>query len=125
MSQTQRSGRFEDIVVWQKSRDLVKAIYLISSKGEFSRDFHLKNQIRKAVISIPSNIAEGFGRHSKKEFLNYLSIARGSLFEVRCQLILAYDLRYISTKELDDLASNCFEINRLLGGLRKAIKKTL
>ncbi|MGV0106364.1 four helix bundle protein [Nostoc sp. DSM 114160] len=70
---------FEDLKVWQKGIDLVKQIYLITKKGELSKDFALRDQLRRASVSIPTNIAEGFERYSRKEYLNFLNIAKGLL----------------------------------------------
>ncbi|WP_448268192.1 four helix bundle protein [Nostoc sp. DSM 114159] len=70
---------FEDLKVWQKGIDLVKQIYLITKKGELSKDFGLRDQLRRASVSIPTNIAEGFERYSRKEYLNFLNIAKGLL----------------------------------------------
>ena len=78
--------RFEDIEGWKMARELTKEIYRVSSSGNFSRDYGLCNQIRKASVSIMSNIAEGFERGGNKEFCNFLSIAKGSAAEVRAQL---------------------------------------
>lgn len=86
---------FEDIEAWQKARDLVRRVYHISQGSEFSRDYALKDQMRRAAISIMSNIAEGFERNGNKEFIHFLSIAKGSAGEVRSQLYVALDQRYI------------------------------
>ncbi len=81
--------RFEDIKAWQKARELVKNIYQATSVGKFARDFVLRDQIRRAAVSIMSNIAEGFEREGNKEFLQFLSLAKGSCGEVRAQLYVA------------------------------------
>lgn len=93
--------RFEDLEVWQKARDVVNAVYQASSAGTFSRDYALRDQIRRAVVSIPSNIAEGFSRHSNKEFIQFLSISKGSVAEVQSQLYAAVDQDYISQEAFD------------------------
>jgi len=95
--------RFEDLKVWQGSRDAVNAIYKISANGAFARDYALRDQIRRAAISIPSNIAEGFSRHSNKEFIQFLFIAKGSAAEVQSQLYTALDQGYISQGEFDSI----------------------
>ena len=87
--------RFEDLDVWQKARDAVNAVYHVSSDGLFSRDYALRDQIRRAAISVPSNIAEGFSRHSNKEFIQFLFISKGSTAEVQSQLYTALDQKYI------------------------------
>ena len=95
--------RFEDLKVWQGSRDAVNAIYKTSSNGAFARDYALRDQIRRAAISIPSNIAEGFSRHSNKEFIQFLFISKGSAAEVQSQLYTALDQGYISQGEFDSI----------------------
>lgn len=87
--------RFEDIEGWKLARQVTNQVYELSSAGEFSRDFALVNQMRRASISIMSNIAEGFERDGNKEFLQFLSIAKGSCGEVRSQLYIAFDRKYV------------------------------
>ena len=87
--------RIEDILVWQKAKSLTVEIYNASNHGNFARDFGLRDQIIRAAVSIPSNIAEGFGRGGNKEFLQFLSIAKGSLYELKTQLIIANEIRYL------------------------------
>ncbi len=95
---------FEETKIWQESRKLVNSIYLaIQSSTAFSQDYALGNQIKRAAISIPSNIAEGFERSTNKELIHFLFIAKGSAGEVRTQLWLANDLNYLNKKELDAL----------------------
>lgn len=95
--------KFEDLQVWQKSRDIVNLIYEISNKKEFSKDFALRDQIRRAVISIMSNISEGFSRDSTKEFIRFLFIAKSSASEVQSQLYIAKDQGYIEEKEFEEI----------------------
>ncbi len=85
-------NRFEEIEVWQLSRKLVKDIYKITTEPAFSKDFGLKDQIRRCAVSIPSNIAEGYERKSNVEFIRFLYISKGSAGELRTQLYIAYDL---------------------------------
>lgn len=113
---------FEDLIVWRRAMDLTEAIYRISSDSMFARDYGLKDQIRKASISITSNIAEGYERYSRKEFRQFLSIARGSTGEVRSQLYLARRLKYIDREEFEKLNSDCARISLYLGRLRNSIK---
>ncbi len=91
--------RFEDLEMWQASRRLASLIYSLSNKGSFARDYGLRDQITRAAISIMSNIAEGFERHSDKAFSSFLDIARGSAAEVRSQLYLALDVGHITEEE--------------------------
>jgi len=95
--------RFEDLEVWQQARDVVNAVYQASSLGTFSRDYALRDQIRRAVVSIHSNIAEGFSRHSNKEFTQFLFISKGSVAEVQSQLYTAIDQDYISQETFDTI----------------------
>ena len=86
---------FEEINAWKESRDFNKVIYGLTNKGEFEKDFDLKRQIRRASVSISSNIAEGFERNTNKEFIHFLYISKASAGEVRSQLYLAMDLGYL------------------------------
>jgi len=93
--------RFEDLEVWRASQDVVNAVYRASSDGAFSRDYGLRDQIRRAAVSIPSNIAEGFSRRSNKEFIQFLFISKGSAAEAQSQLYTALDQGYIAQEEFD------------------------
>lgn len=95
--------RFEDLRVWQAGREIVETIYKLSSLGRFSRDYALRDQIRRAAVSISSNVAEGFSRRSNKEFIQFLFIAKGSAAEVQSQLYIALDQGYISQEEFDEI----------------------
>lgn len=116
---------FEDIIAWQEARKLVKDIYMTTDRNnKFSKDFGFKSQIRSAAVSIPSNIAEGFERNGNKEFLHFLSIAKGSAGEVRSQLYLAFDLDYISEAEHESLKGNTKRVSSLIHGLMNHLKTT-
>jgi len=95
--------RFEDLEVWQKARDTVNVVYQASSSAALSKDYALRNQIRRAVVSIPSNIAEGFSRHSNKEFIQFLFVSKGPAAEVQSQLYTALDQDYISQETFDSI----------------------
>jgi len=95
--------QFEDIEAWKKARILVKEVYKVTAEGKFSKDFSLKDQIRRAAVSIISNIAEGFSRQTDQEFVQFLHIAKGSTSEVQSQLYIALDLGYISQEEFSKL----------------------
>ena len=114
--------RFEDLIVFQKAMSLSKEIYRITSGGMFSKDWGLRDQVRRASVSILSNIAEGFGKYSNPEFKKYLAIANGSSFEVRAQLHLARELGYIGELEAEMLIKMCEEVSRLIRALRRNIK---
>lgn len=110
--------KFEDIDAWKKARELVQDIYEVSSKGDFVDDWSLKDQIRRAAISVMSNIAEGYGRISDKEFSRFLNIALGSITEVKSQLYVAKDLSYIEEDQFDNLYEQADEVAKLTHGFR-------
>ncbi len=116
--------RFEDVLAWQKGRDLTRLGYHLSCRGDFARDFGLKDQIRRAAVSITSNIAEGFERGGNREFIQFLSHAKGSCGEVRSQAHVALDEKYISKEQFDDLYQRCIEISRVLDGFISYLQKT-
>ena len=116
-----RATRFEDLIVWQRARTLAVEIYRVSGVEPFARDFGLQDQIRRAGVSVMSNIAEGFGRYGPAEFSRFLRIALGSNAEVRSQLYLALDLGYLDEEVHAALARRCAEIDRLLCSLRSSI----
>ncbi len=102
--------RFEEIEAWKTARELTRKIYLLSNKGEFSRDYGLRDQMRRAAVSIMSDIAEGFESRTPGLFVEYLGRAKGSAGELRCQLIIAHDLSYLSQDDFDhllNLAEKC------------------
>lgn len=114
---------FEEINSWQKARMFNKRIYEITGDDNFKNDFDLGRQIRRASVSVSSNIAEGFERNTDKEFIHFLYMAKGSAGEVRSQLYLAFDLNYIQQEVFNDLLSEITEISRLLSGFIKYLKK--
>ena len=117
---------FEEIVAWQKARDLNKEIYIITKTSSlFSKDYGLRDQIRRASISISSNIAEGFERETTKEFVRFLYIAKASAGEFRSQLYLAKDIDYITNDLFDDLKNKVNDISKLIAGLIKYLKSTI
>src|SRR5205814_1408888 len=102
--------KFEDFIAWQKARSLTREIYKITNLPAFSRDFGLKDQIRRAAVSIMSNIAEGFERGRPSEFHQFLSIAKGSCAELRSQLYIALDVDYIPQTRFRELMSIAEEV---------------
>jgi len=108
--------RFEDIQAWQAARDLVSAVYRISERGKFEKDFGLHDQIRRASVSVMANIAEGFERSSDREFHRFLYIAKGSAGEVRSHLFVALDLEYLTPDEFSDLRLKAEEVAKSLSG---------
>jgi four helix bundle protein len=116
------AARYEDLVVWQKAMLLTREAYRLSQG--FSRDerFGLTNQLRRAAVSVPSNIAEGQGRLSKGEFRQFLGTARGSLFELETQMRLSISLQYIDAESTEDFFELSSEVARLLNGLISSLQ---
>lgn len=106
--------KFEDIRAWQVASELVSVVYHVSGKGKFGKDFGLRDQIRRASVSVMSNIAEGFERGSDREFHRFLYIAKGSAGEVRSHLFVAMDLGYVTTDEFYDLRSRAEAASKAL-----------
>ena len=106
--------QFEDLNVWQEARQLVGAIYAVSKQRAFNQDFGLRDQIRRAAASTMSNITEGFERGTRKEFVQFLNIAKGSNGEVRSQLQVALDQKYISENEFTVLRAAAILLSRKL-----------
>lgn len=114
-----RIQRFEDIEAWQKARELTRAIYAVSDEGRFSRDFGLRDQIRRAAVSVMSNIAEGFERHGDTEFKRFLAIAKGSAGEAKAQLYVALDAGLINQAQFDSLYAQAAQAGNLIGGFMR------
>jgi four helix bundle protein len=119
-----RIEKFEDIEGWKKGRELRKAIYGCSKRGDFAKDFSLKDQIRRAAQSVTSNIAEGFERGGNREFIQFLSDAKGSCGEVRDQLYTALDENYVSQAEFNQLCGLAIETSRLISGFMKYLQQS-
>ena len=115
--------KFEDLVAWQKARELTKQIYEITKQGAFSKDYGLCDQIRRATVSVMSNLAEGFERGISSEFHQYIVIAKASCAEVRSQLYVAHDVGYITKNQFDDATKLAEEVSRIIGGLKTAVRK--
>ena len=111
--------RFEDVEAWKKGRELTQRIYQITSQTKFTRDYTLRDQIRRAAISITSNIAEGFDRGGNREFVQFLAIARGSASELKSQLYTALDVGYVDQKEFAELYQLAHSVVLLIGGFIK------
>ena len=117
-------GTFEDIDAWKKARILAKEIYKVTNVGNFSKDFGLRDQIRRASVSIMSCIAEGFERSGNKEFFQFLSIAKGSAGEVRAQLYVSLDIGYLEHDDFYRLYALSEETGKLIGGFMRYLKKS-
>jgi four helix bundle protein len=118
-----RIRTFEDLIVWQKSIAFVKQVYLVTAESNLRRDFGLRDQLRRAAVSIPTNIAEGFERSSRKEYLLFLNIAKGSAGEVRSLCRVSFDVGYFSQSTYDDLRERSMVISRSLYNQIQAIKR--
>jgi four helix bundle protein len=114
--------KFEDINAWKKARELTKEIYSLTNNGDFSKDYSLKDQVRRCSVSVSSNIAEGFERQSDKEFARFLSIAKGSCGELRSQIYIALDVNYINKEQAQDIQNKAEEISKMIAGLIKYLK---
>jgi four helix bundle protein len=108
--------QFEDIESWKEARLLAARIYEMSNCGKFRMDFGLRDQIQRAAVSIMANIAEGFGRGGKPEFIRFLRISRASALETQSHLYIALDLGYLSEKEFETLHNQAIRVTRLVGG---------
>ena len=108
--------RFEDILGWQSGRELCNLVYTLTKKDSFSRDFGLRDQIRRAAISVISNIAEGYESQNNRTFIRFLYIARASSGEVRAQAYIALDQKYISQEEFDQLYTLSTQTSRRIAG---------
>lgn len=108
-------NRFEDLEIWKLSLKITKYIYDLTSKIEFSKDFELKNQTRKSVISISSNIVEGFEKNNNNEFIRFLQISKGSCGELRNQLYIALAVKYINQGEFNKVNDMLLELSRKIG----------
>ncbi|RLB79363.1 MAG: four helix bundle protein [Deltaproteobacteria bacterium] len=108
--------KFEDIEAWQKARELTREIYRLTNQRAFAKDFGLRDQARRAAVSIMSNIAEGFGRGGNREFIQFLSMAKGSVSEVQAQLYVAVDAGYLTKDQFQQLYILAQSTGNLIGG---------
>ncbi len=113
---------YRDLVAWQKAMALAKRTYGATKLFPKEEMYGLVQQIRRAAVSVPSNIAEGYGRGSRMDYVRFLYTARGSLYEVETQTLIARDLGYLTDKQSDSLLEDADECSRLLGGLIKSLK---
>ena len=114
--------RFEDIEAWKKARELTKIIYEVTAQGKLTADFSLRDQLRRASISIMANIAEGFEREGNKEFRQFLAMAKGSVGEVKALLYVALDAGLTSSEQVHRLMALADEASRLLAGFLRYLK---
>lgn len=113
---------YRDLIVWQRSMELVKEVYALTKRLPKEETFALSNQLRRAVVSIPSNIAEGYGRNSKQDYLRFLNIARGSKNEVETQLQICLMLDYLRPEAIAEAQAVCTEVGKMLNALIASIE---
>jgi four helix bundle protein len=116
-------SRFEDLICWQEAAKLAVEIYSLSNTKKFSRDFGFRDQLRRAAVSIPSNIAEGKERETVPELIRYLYIAKGSAGELKTQLYLAREIGYLENEQYVELRRRVEGVGTLVGALIKALKR--
>ena len=116
--------KFEDIEAWQKGRELKRDVYRLSRRGEFAKDFALRDQIRSAAISITANIAEGFERGGNRELIQFLSNSKGSSGEVQDHLYTALDENYLTQAEFQRLYDQAADVGRLIGGFMNYLQRS-
>lgn len=114
---------YQDLQVWQRAMDLVTLSYRLTKLFPSDEQFGLTNQLRRAAVSIPSNIAEGSGRGIIGAYINHLSIAQGSLQEVETQMLIAHRLGYLAEQQIEEATTLCAEVGRLLLGLKRSLKR--
>jgi four helix bundle protein len=116
--------KFEDIDAWQKARVLTREVYAVTADGAFAKDFGLRDQIRRAAVSVMSNIAEGFDRGGVREFVQFLFIAKGSAAEVQAQLYVALDANHINEEQFKSLYALAQSTGNMIGGLIRYLAKS-
>ena len=117
--------RFEDLICWQKARIMVNNIYTITKSGQLSKDFGLKDQLRRAAVSAMTNIAEGFARFHKKEFIRFLDISQSSSMEVKSLLYVALDHNYLDNNKVTALQNDAEEVHAVTLGLLKHVNNSI
>jgi four helix bundle protein len=115
---------FEDIVAWQKGIELSKLIYQVSNSTQLSKDFGLRDQMRRASVSVPSNIAGGFERKENKEFIQFMYVSLGSLAELQTQTIICFELNYIDEENKYIIISKVMEIRKMLTAFQSVLKNS-
>ena len=115
---------YKDLVVWQKSMDMVEQVYMIVKKLPKEENYALGDQLRRAAVSVPSNIAEGNARHSAKEYIHFLAIANGSCAEVETQLELVARLHYVDRKSMKNCFDLLVEIGKMLVAMQEKLRKS-
>ena len=116
--------KIEDLLIWQEARVLVKGIFVLTNQERFSKEFALKDQIKRSAISVMSNIAEGFGRGGNKEFVQFLYIASGSLSELKTQLYISFDFNLLSEEDLNKFLADTFKLENMIKALIRKMKES-
>ena len=116
--------QFEELKIWQEARAIVRAVYALTRKSAFAKDYGLKDQIQRAAVSVGSNIAEGFERDSNSEFLKFLAYAKGSAGEVRSQLYTALDLAYITEDEFSELYDRLLAEAKMIARFQASLRSS-
>ncbi len=116
--------KLEDLIAWQEAKRLAVVVYQLTSTGVWSKDFSLCNQMRRCAVSVPSNIAEGYGRGGNKEFVHFLSIAKGSLYELKTQLIISKEIGYCSSDNFDSTIQHANTVAKIITGLVNYLKES-
>jgi len=119
-----KATSIEELLVWQRARELVNNVYSLTKKQNFRRDFSLVDQIRRATISVMSNIAEGYERGSNTEFIQFLYIAKASCGEVRTQLLIAFDQGYINKEEIEKAKELALKVSGMLSNFIAYLKRS-
>ena len=114
---------FENLLVWQKAMNLVVDIYSLCRQGELAKDWGLRDQLQRATVSIPANIAEGYERSSRKEYIQFLSIAKGSAGELRCLIQIVMRLNLVNSERLKNLMERTIEVSRMLKGVINSLRE--
>ena len=115
--------RFEDIEAWQQARVVVKSVYMMTKKGQFQKDWGLKDQIQRAAVSVMSNIAEGFERRSDRDFCQFLFIAKASAGELRSLSYVAYDIEYIDKDTFESFLTTVESISKKISAFIKYLRE--
>jgi len=118
-------GKFQELKVWQRAKELAVYIYTVTGDGKFVKDYGLRDQLRRAAVSIPSNVAEGDELGTNKQAINFFYIAKGSTAEVLTQAIIAKEIRYIDDKTYNQINEECTAISGMLTKLIQARRKSL
>ena len=125
MEEGSKIASYKNLIVWQKAIEFVTVIYITTKLFPSDEKFNLITQINRAVISVPVNIAEGYGRESSKNYLQFLRISRGSILELETLLLISKNLNYLPIEDYEKLTENLNEISKLLQGLIKSIQNKI